>query len=148
MPRLTASLWIDAEPGRVFETCQAPPEPLLPRGGPRLVILDQPGMVGSRYRWEFRRMGLHGRFDSAVTESIPGNRLAFQGKAGWDMETDLTITPENGGARLLVRMQYRFPFPYRWILPGGLIRLGVWHALQQVKAAAEKPLQAEALTPS
>lgn len=148
MPRLTASLWIEADPARVFETCQAPPVPLLPRGGPRLVVLDQPGAVGSCYRWEYRRFGLQRRFDSLVTESVPGRRITFRSNAGWESEAELTLMPEQGGTRLLFRMQYRFPIPFRWLLPGGLIRLGVWHALHQVKAVAESPLPAEALSPS
>ncbi|MFZ5814916.1 MAG: SRPBCC family protein [Bacillota bacterium] len=146
MPRLAASLWIDAEPERVFCICQAPPVALLPLGGPRLIVLDRPGAVGSRYRWEFWRAGLHGRLDSVVTESEAGRRLAFRGESGWEMEADLTLVPEKGGTRLLFRMQYRFRFPFRWLLPGALIRLGVWHALQQVKAVAERPEPSGALT--
>ncbi|MFZ5827337.1 MAG: SRPBCC family protein [Bacillota bacterium] len=148
MPRLTASLWIDAAPERVFAICQAPSIPLLPPGGPRLVVLDEPGVVGSRYRWEFRRLGLNGRLDSVVTESQPGTKLAFRGTAGWEMEADLALMRENGGTRLLFRMQYRFPFPFRWLLPGGLLRLGVWHALNQVKTLAEEPMPVRAFSPS
>lgn len=146
MPRVTTSLWIDADPIRVYDVCQAPPDPLLPPGGPRLIVLDQPGEVGSRYRWEFRRLALHSRVDSRVTVAVPGSRLALQGTAGWEMEADLTLEPERGGTRLLFRMQYRFPFPLKWLLPGGLIRLGIWHALRRVKAVAEESLPEEALT--
>lgn len=147
MPRLTATTWIDADPMRVFDICQAPPVPLLPRGGARLVVLDEPGVLGSRYRWEARRFGLHGRFDSVVTESIRGERLAFRSQPGWELEADLTFTPEKDGTRLIFRVQYRFPVPFRWLLPGGLIRLGVWHALRQIKESAEGvPLAVEALT--
>lgn len=148
MPRLTASLWIDADPMRVFEICQAPPVPLLPRGGPRLAVLDEPGAVGCCYRWVFRRMGLQGRLDSVITKSVPGRSLTFRGRSGWEMESELLLTPENDGTRLLVRMRYRFPFPFRWLLPSGLIRLGAWHALHQVKDTAERPMPAGALTPS
>lgn len=148
MPRLTASLRIEADPMRVFEVCKAPAVPLLPTGGPRLVVLDEPGAVGSRYRWEFRRWGVLGRLESAVTRSEPGRQLSFRGQAGWEMEADLLLTPQEGGTRLLFRMQYRLPFPFRWLVPGGLIRLGVWHALHKVKAEAERPLPAGALTPS
>lgn len=148
MPRLTASLWIAAEPERVFDTCQAPPVPLLPRGAPRLVILGEPGVVGSRYRWEFRRFGLQGRLDCVVIDSDPGARMAFRGQGNWVTEGGITLIPEKGGTRLLVQMEYRFPHPYRWLVPGGLIRLGVWHALHQIKAESERPMPAEALSPS
>lgn len=146
MPRLAASLWINTDPLRVFETCQAPAGPLLPKGGPRLVVLGQPGAVGSRYRWEFRRWGLFGRLDSAVTEAEPGRRLLFRGQSGWQMEAELSLTPEDGGTRLVFRMQYRFPFPFRWLVPGGLIRLGAWHALHKIRAEAEEPLPAGRLS--
>jgi hypothetical protein len=148
MPRLTASLWIGAEPERVFAVCQEPPVSLLPRGGPRLRVLDEPGAVGSRYRWEFRRLGLGGRLDSVVTESVPGRRLAFRALAGWEMEAAVTLRPENGGTRLLFSMRYRLPFPFRWLVPGGLVRLGLWHALHQVKHCSEQQLPEGSLSPS
>ncbi len=138
MPRLNASLWIDAAPDQVYKTCQAPPAPLLPSGGPRLVIPDPPGLPGSRYLWEFRRLGLSGRLECILTDAEPGRLLRFRGHDGWHMEADLTLQPEKGGTRLHFCMQYRFPVPLRWVVPGGLIRLGVWHGLHQVKVLTEQ----------
>jgi len=138
MPRLNASLWINAAPEKVFRACQAPSAPLLPTGGPRLVIPDQPGKVGARYRWEFKRLGMSGQVDGVLTEVEPGRLLRFRSHSGWRMEADLLTEPENGGTRLTFHMKYRFGVPWRWIVPGDLIRLGVWYGLHQVKALTEK----------
>jgi|GEM_PF-1169547 len=138
MPRLAASLWIAAPPEMVFRVVEAPDRPLLPSGGPRLLVLDPPGQAGARYRWEFRRLGLAFRLESAVTEYEPGRRICFRSTAGWDAEALVDLVPEGEGCRLSLHMRYQFPVPLRLLIPGVLIRLGVWHGMNQVKAMAER----------
>jgi hypothetical protein len=137
MTRMAAGIWIDASPDRVLQVVGAPPGPLLPEGGPHLVLDGPPGQAGTRYRWEFQRLGLNFRVDSKLTECRPGQRLAFRGTAGWEMEAQVDCEPEAGGTRLLFRMRFRFGAPARWLIPGALTRLGVWHALRRVKAMTE-----------
>lgn len=138
MPRLTASMWIDASPEQVFAICEAPPGPLLPPEGPKLILPDKPGLVGSNYCWELRRWGYQHRFGGVVTECDPGRRLAMRSDEGWKMEAELCTSPEKSGTRLFFRVNYRFPAPIRWVIPTELIRRGVWHGLHQVKVASEK----------
>lgn len=145
MVRVAASIWVEASPEVVFTMIAEPTGPLLPQGGPRLAILDMPGAVGSRYQWGFHRLGLQFRLESEVTESRFGERLAFRGLAGWRMEAEVDILPESGGTRLIYHMRYRFPAPLRWLIPGPLIRLGIWHGLHKVKALAEESVQARVL---
>lgn len=145
MARIAASIWVEATPAVVFGIIADPAGPLLPQGGPRLVIMEEPGAIGSRYRWEFHRLGIHFRLDSEVTESHFAERLAFRGLPGWEMEAEADLLPADGGTRLIYRMRYRFPAPLRWLIPGPLIRLGVWHGLHKVKAMAEESGRARLL---
>lgn len=145
MARIAGSIWVEASPEVVFRTIAEPVAPLLPKGGPRLAILDTPGAVGSRYRWEFHRLGFHFRLDSEVTESRFGERLAFRSLIGWEMEAETDLQAERGGTRLTYRMRYRFPAPLRWLIPGPLIRLGVWHGLHKIKAMAEESVRVRVL---
>lgn len=138
MTRLTAGIWIDAPPASAFRVVEEPPGLLLPADGPRLLLLGPDRGPGARYRWEFQRLGINFHADCQVTEYRPGERLAFRGTSGWSMEAQVDLTPEAGGTRLLFQMRYRFDAPARWLLPGGLIRLGVWHALREVKAMTEQ----------
>lgn len=117
----------------------APPNPLIPPDGPSLQVVDLPGDVGCRYRWEFRRLGLPGHMEGVLTERIPGERLVFQSTRGWRMKVEVTLRPEQGGTLLLCHLQYHFPPPWRWMVPGPLIRLGAWKALQRIKEIAESP---------
>lgn len=144
MARMTAGIWVNAPPEVVFRIIQAPPRPLLPFGAPRLTVLN-PGAINALYRWEFRRLGFIFRLDSRVTESVPARRLAFRGTVGWEMEAQANIIPEGEGARISFQMGYRFPTPLRWLIPGALIRLGVWHGMNQVKAMSEELAEAIAL---
>lgn len=137
MPRVTASILVEAPSEVVFQTVEMPPRPLLPTGGPRLVRPDGLTGPGAVYRWEFKRWGLGFRTDSVVTDYLPGVAIAFQGTRGWDMHAEARLQPESGGTRLLFHMRYRFGVPVRWLIPGALIRLGIWHAMRQVKDMAE-----------
>lgn len=138
MPKMIAAVWIRAEPERVFDLCRKPPLPLLPPDGPELFLPPEPGVVGSRYRWEFRRVGLHGRFEGILTESLPPRRLAWQSREGWSLDAEVELTPERDGTRLRFRLQYRFPVPYRWVIPSSLVRIAIWRGLHEVKRVAER----------
>lgn len=137
VPRVTASILVEAPPEVVFRTVETPPLPLLPTGGPRLVRPDGATGPGAVYRWEFKRLGLGFRADSVITDYLPGEVIAFVGTRGWDMRAEARLQPESGGTRLLFQMHYQFGLPVRWFVPGALIRLGIWHAMRQVKDMAE-----------
>lgn len=148
MPRLNASIRVEAPVDLVFRIVEAPPGPLLPSGGPRLVRRGTELGIGAAYRWEFQRLGFHFRTDSVVTAYEPPHRIVFQGTAGWETEAEVLCEAEEDGAtRMTFRMKYRFPPPLRWIIPGPLIRLGIWHAIRQVKAMAEAAASAVGPTP-
>lgn len=146
MAHLAASIWVSTPPEVVFHVMEAPQEQLLPSGAPRLAVLDSPGRAGARYRWEFRRWGLGFRLDSAVSEYHPPQRMALKSIAGWQMDACADLVPEAGGTRLNFRMNYRFPAPLRWLVPGPLIRVAVWHALRQIKSLSENALPVRALS--
>lgn len=146
MPRLSATTLVMAEPEVVFRVLEAPPGPLLPKGGPHLARLDAVPGEGTRYRWEFKRFGLGFRLDSIVTDYRPGQRLIFKGVGGWTMDAQVDLRPDAGGTRLDFRIRYQFGAPLRWLVPGALIRLGIWHALRQVKAMCEEQAAAHVLS--
>lgn len=137
MPRLTASITAAAPPEAVFGVIESPDGPLLPEGGPRLIKLGTVTGVGAQYRWQFRLLGLTFSADSVVTEYRPGQRIAYRGTTGWTMECVVDLVPAEGGTRLEFRMRYRFPAPVRWLVPGTLIRRGIFLALNRVKEIAE-----------
>jgi len=137
VPRVTASIVVEAPPEVVFRTVELPPRPLLPPGGPRLVLPSGTTGSGAVYRWEFKRLGLGFRIDSVVTDYLPGQAIAFRGTRGWEMQAEARLEPDPGGTRLLLQMRYQFPRPLRWLVPGALIRLGIWHAMRQIKTLAE-----------
>ncbi len=140
MPRLTASITVAAPPEVLFQVIESPSLPLLPLGGPRLTRLSPAGGVGARYRWQFRLLGLGFSADSIVTEYRPGRYIAYRGTSGWNMEAAAELTPVFGGTRLEFRIRYRFPVPVRWLVPGTLIRRGIYLALNRVKEIAESSL--------
>ncbi|HEY3363745.1 MAG TPA: SRPBCC family protein [Symbiobacteriaceae bacterium] len=138
MPRLAASVWVNGAPEVVFRVLEVPTRPFLPPGAPRLVLVGPERELGARYRWEIRRLGMSFRIDSIVTEYEPGRRIAFKGVAGWTAEADADLKPEAGGTRLVFQMRYSFPAPLRWLIPGTLIRLGIYHTLEEIKAMSEE----------
>jgi hypothetical protein len=137
MPRLAVSIWLDARPERVYQLVLFPVEPLLPQGWPQFRRLCGDGEPGSQYRWQFRRFGLRFRVDAEVVEASFPLRIRFTGRAGWQMDATVELQPELGGTRLRFQMRYRFPWPLRWLIPGPLVRLGVWHAVDRFRALAE-----------
>lgn len=141
MPRLTASVTIAAPPEAVFSVLESPGSPVMPQGGPRLVRLSPAPGVGAAFRWEYRRLGMTFAADSVVTEYRPERLMAYRGTRGWEMEAGVELHPVPAGTRLEFRIRYRFPAPLRWILPGPLIRLGIWHGLRWIKEAAEASLK-------
>lgn len=140
MPRLTASITMAAPPELVFTVIESPDGPLLPEGGPRLIKLGPTTGVGAEYRWQFRLLGLSFSADSTVTEYVAGRRLVYRGTTGWNMDCEVDLCPVQVGTRLEFRIRYRFPAPVRWLVPGTLIRRGIFLALNRVKEIAESSL--------
>jgi hypothetical protein len=136
--RLSASIWVAAPPEVTFRMVEAPTAPLLPVGGPLLVRLEPYEGMGAVYRWEYQRMRLRFRADSVVTEHRSPERLTFRGTGGWQMDATVSLRPELGGTRVDFQMRYRFPFPLNLLIPGPLIRMGVWYGMRQVKALSEE----------
>lgn len=137
MPRFFAGLEIPAPPEVVFRCVERPPRPLLPMGAPRLIRLGLTVGEGALYRWEFRRLGLAFRLDCLVETYDPPGWIRFRGLSGWEMEADVRVEPAPGGSRLRFEMRYRFPRPLRWLVPGPLVRLGIWYALRSLRESAE-----------
>lgn len=113
-----------------------PVEPLLPKGAPLFHRLSGRGEIGSIYRFQFRRLGLRFRADAAVTELTP-TRITYQGLSGWRMRAQVDLESVSTGTQLRFQMQYRFPWPLRWLVPGPLVRLGVWHAVVRFQQMVE-----------
>lgn len=139
MTRLHVRMWVEAPPERVFQMIESPPLPLLPPGGPRFMRLSGEVGQGARYRWEIRWLGVPFRADSTVVEYLLGERIIFEGTSGWAMRTEVTLNPEGRGTRLRFYMAYQFAAPMRWFISGRMVRLGIWHALRQVRAMIEQP---------
>lgn len=148
MPRLAVSIRLRAGVEQVHRMVLDPPGPLLPEGGPLFRRLSGRGEPGSVYRFQFRRLGLRFRADAAVTDLTP-SRIAFQGQSGWRMDALVELEPVGPETQLRFQMRYRFQWPLRWLVPGPLVRLGVWHAItrfqQMVEAAPSgaHPVEAE-----
>lgn len=138
MTRLSASIWVAAPPEVTFRMVEAPTAPLLPLGGPLLIRLEPYEGMGARYRWEYQRMRLRFRADSVVTEYHVPERIAFRGTDGWQMDATVSLRPELDGTKVDFQMRYSFPFPLNWLIPGPLIRMGVWYGMQQIKALSEE----------
>lgn len=113
-----------------------PVEPLLPKGAPLFHRLSGRGELGSVYRFQFRRLGLSFRADAAVTELTP-TRIVYHGLSGWRMRAQVDLEPTPTGTQLRFQMQYRFPWPLRWLIPSQLVRLGVWHAVARFQQMVE-----------
>lgn len=113
-----------------------PVEPLLPQGAPLFHRLTGRGEVGSIYRFQFRRLGLRFRADAAVIE-LNRTRIVYQGLSGWRMRAQVDLEPTPTGTLLRFQMQYRFPWPLRWLVPGPLVRLGIWHAVVRFQRMVE-----------
>jgi len=66
--------------------------------------------------------------------------MSFRGTAGWTADVTLTLEPEaDGTTKVIFRMGYDFPPPVRWLLPGPLIRAGIWYGLTRLKEMCEEP---------
>lgn len=145
MPRLAVSIKLRAGLEQVHRMVLDPVEPLLPEGAPLFTRLSGWGEPGSVYRFQFRRLGLRFRADAAVTEVTP-TRIAYQGRNGWRMNAVVDLQPMGAETHLRFQMQYRFPWPLRWLVPGPLVRLGVWHAItrfQQMVENSTDPVEPE-----
>ncbi|MGE5676122.1 MAG: SRPBCC family protein [Mycobacterium leprae] len=138
MSRLHASIWIACTPEEVFGVLEEPNRRLFPPHGPHVFRLSPSCGIGTRYRLEFRRMGLSLHVDCSVTEYVPGCRLAFKSAAGWTMNSVASLKPEAGGTRLDLQATYTLPPVLRWLVPGGLIRLSVWQTLCRAKLVSEE----------
>jgi hypothetical protein len=136
MPRLAVSIKLGARLDEVHRMVLNPSEPLLPKGAPLFHRLSGQGELGSVYRFQFRRLGLRFRVDAAITELTP-TRIAYQGRSGWQMTAQVDLEPMDQGTRLRFQMQYRFPWPLRWLIPGPLVRLGVWQAVARFQQMVE-----------
>lgn len=142
MPRLAISIKLGARVDEVRRMVLNPVEPLLPKGAPLFRRLRGQGEVGSVYRFQFRRVGLRFRADAAVIELTP-TRILYQGLSGWRMRAQVDLEPTPTGTQLRFQMQYRFPWPLRWLVPGPLVRLGVWHAVSRFQQMVESTHHAE-----
>lgn len=136
MPRLAVSIRLGARLADVHRMVLDPAEPLLPQGAPLFQRVSGHGEVGSVYRFQFRRLGLRFRADAAVTEVGP-TRITYRGQSGWQMNAQIDLEPVPTGTQLRFQMQYRFPWPLRWLVPGPLVRLGVWHAVSRFQQMVE-----------
>ncbi len=133
---VTVSTHFPAPREQVFAAIADPQKPFLTRNPiTRMEVVGvQRSGAGTVYRWTFTLpLGLRFTFDEAVTEWVEPERFAYRALSGWQMEAINALTPENGGTRLTFTLRYRFPSPWKWLVPQWLVRLGIKRSLVNIE---------------
>jgi carbon monoxide dehydrogenase subunit G len=67
--------------------------------------------VGQKWSWSYKMVGFSLKGESEITEHIPNQRLVQKSKGGIESTWSYTFSPENGGTRLNVVVEYTIPIP-------------------------------------
>jgi carbon monoxide dehydrogenase subunit G len=82
-------------------------------------VKDNAGLKS--FDWTYRMGGLKFNGSSETIERIPNQSLTAIGKGGIESTFWWTFTPENGGTRVNVKIEYKVPVPVLGKLAEGVI---------------------------
>jgi coenzyme Q-binding protein COQ10 len=133
MAKVEKSITINAPMEEVFAYVEDPMNQL--EYLPSIVeVKDVTGQgVGAHYHWTYKMTGLRFEGESTMTEYIPNERMVVETKGGIVSTWSWTFTPEDGGTRVDLTVEYTIPVPV-------LGRLGEALVLRQNEREADQAL--------
>ena len=111
MAKIEKSITINAPVEEVFAYVDDPMSQLeyLPS---MVEVKDVTGQgVGAHYRWTFKMAGLRFEGETTMTEYTPNERMVVQSKGGIVSTWNWTFTPEDGGTKINLTVEYTVPIP-------------------------------------
>ena len=111
MAKIEKSITINAPVEEVFAYVDDPMSQLeyLPS---MVEVKDVTGQgVGAHFRWTFKMAGLRFEGETTMTEYTPNERMVVQSKGGIVSTWDWTFTPEDGGTKINLTVEYTIPVP-------------------------------------
>ena len=111
MARVERSIVIEAPVEKVFAYVEDPMNQL--EYLPSIVeVKDVTGQgVGAHYRWAYKMTGLRFEGESTMTEYTPNERMVVEGKGGIASTWTWIFTPEEGGTKVNLTVEYTIPVP-------------------------------------
>lgn len=67
--------------------------------------------VGAHYRWTYKMAGVRFEGESTMTEHITNERMVVQSKGGIASTWTWIFTPEDGGTKVNLTVEYTIPVP-------------------------------------
>jgi len=109
--KIEKSITINAPVEEVFAYVEDPMNEL--EYLPSLVaVKDVTGQgVGAHHRWTYKMAGLRFEGETTVTEYIPNEWMVVETKGGIVSTWSWTFTPEDGGTKLDLTLEYTVPIP-------------------------------------
>jgi carbon monoxide dehydrogenase subunit G len=86
--------------------------------------------VGQRWGWSYKMVGITFKGESEVIEHIPNQRHVHKGTGGIASTWTYTFSPEGGGTRLGIVVEYTIPVPV-------LGKVGERMVLQKIEREAD-----------
>ena len=111
MAKVEKSITVNAPVEKVFAYVENPMNQL--EYLPSIVeVIDMAGQgVGAHYRWAYKMAGLRFEGESTLTEYTPSERMVVETKGGIASTWSWTFTPEDGGTKLNLTVEYTIPVP-------------------------------------
>jgi uncharacterized membrane protein len=111
MAKIEKSITINAPVEEVFAYVDDPMSQLeyLPS---MVEVKDVTGQgVGAHYRWTYKMAGLRFEGETTVTEYTPNERMVVHSKGGIISTWSWTFTPQDGGTKINLTVEYTIPVP-------------------------------------
>ena len=111
MAKVEKSITVNAPVEQVFAYVENPMNQL--EYLPSIVeVKDVTGQgVGAHYRWTYKMTGLRFEGESMLNEYIPNERMVVETKGGIASTWSWTFTPEDGGTKVHLTVEYTIPVP-------------------------------------
>jgi len=111
MAKVEKSIEIAAPPEKVFAYLNDPMA--MPQWMPGMIeVSDIVGEgVGLHYKWVYKMAGIRFSGESAVQERVPDERIVVKGTGGIPNTWVWSLTPEKGGTKLDLAVEYTVPVP-------------------------------------
>ena len=111
MAKVEKSITVNAPVEKVFAYVENPMNQL--EYLPSIVeVKDVTGQgVGAHYRWAYKMTGLRFEGESTLNEYIPNERMVVETKGGIVSTWSWTFTPEDGGTKVNLTVEYTIPVP-------------------------------------
>jgi carbon monoxide dehydrogenase subunit G len=111
MAKIEKSITINAPVEEVFAYVDDPMSQLeyLPS---MVEVKDVTGQgVGAHFRWTYKMAGLRFEGETTMTGYTPNERMVVQSKGGIVSTWNWTFTPEDGGTKINLTVEYTIPVP-------------------------------------